>query len=421
MLERYFVRPRTVDRIRSSWVGPLIEQYLMSLHERGYAVPHLGQRVPILERFGTFAQAHGAQSYAELPAYLDQFVTQWINRPDRRHAGHPPRRRRAREVHGALEQMLRVVLPGFAGTSCRVSQEPFVDRAPGFLTYLRDERGLQETTFRLYGTHLRQFDAHLRHMGIQQIHTCPPGAVSGFLTDCSAGLKPSTLRARCAVLRVFLRYLHREQLVARDLSPIVESPPAYRLAHIPRSISSDDVRQLLSAINRQTVLGRRDYAMLLLLVTYGLRSREVAALTLDDLDWRHDRLRVPTRKADHSTAYPLSPLVGRTLIEYLKTRPAQTSFRHVFLRVAAPWIPVTHNAVASRAAHYLHKAAIAVPRAGSHTLRHACVQRLVDAGWSLKQIGDYVGHRSAASTEIYSKVAIDALREVACGDGEEVV
>lgn len=149
MLERYFVRPRTVDRIRSSWVGPLIEQYLMSLHARGYAVPHLGQRVPILERFGTFAQAHGAQSYAELPAYLDRFVTQWINRPNRRGAGHPPRRRRAREIQGALEQRLRVVLPGFVGTSCRVSREPFVDRAPGFLTYLRDERGLQETTFRL--------------------------------------------------------------------------------------------------------------------------------------------------------------------------------------------------------------------------------------------------------------------------------
>ena len=78
-------------------------------------------------------------------------------------------------------------------------------------------------------------------------------------------------------------------------------------------------------------------------------------------------------------------------------------------------------AVGHRAAHYLHKTGIAVPRAGSHTLRHTCVQRLVDAGWPLKQIGDYVGHGDSRSTEIYSKVALDMLRQVACGDGEEIV
>lgn len=83
MLDHYFVRPETVNRIRSSWIGPLIEQYLMSLHERGYAVRRLGQRVPILVQFGKFAQTHGAQSYAELPAYLEPFVAAWINRPDR--------------------------------------------------------------------------------------------------------------------------------------------------------------------------------------------------------------------------------------------------------------------------------------------------------------------------------------------------
>ena len=83
-------------------------------------------------------------------------------------------------------------------------------------------------------------------------------------------------------------------------------------------------------------------------------------------------------------------------------------------------MPVTQVAVSHRAAHYLHQAGIVLPRLGSHTLRHSCVQRLVEAGWSLKSIGDYVGHASPASTEIYSKVAVETLREVACGPGEEV-
>lgn len=419
MLERYFVRPRTVHRIRSSWIGPLVEQYLTSAEEHGYAVRHLAQRVPIVLQFGKFAQTHGAQSYAELPAYLEPFSAAWINRPYRApKALHP---RRAREVQGTLEGVLRISLPGFVAISQRLSREPFADRAPGFLTYLREERGLQNETLRLYGNHLRQFDAYLKHIGLQDIHALSPTVVSGFLTDRSVGLKPSTIHVRCAVLRIFLRYLYRQQFTGCDLSVIVDGPTNYRLASIPRAIRWEDVQHMLNAIDRETVLGRRDYAMLLLLVTYGLRAREVAALTLEDLDWGLNRLRIPLRKADHSTAYPLSPVAGNALIDYLKDRRTSTSFRQVFLRVVAPWTPVTYVGVAARAAHYLHKANIVVHRAGSHTLRHTCVQRLVDAGWSLKQIGDYVGHRSAASTEIYSKVAIDALREVACGDGEEIL
>ncbi len=89
---------------------------------------------------------------------------------------------------------------------------------------------------------------------------------------------------------------------------------------------------MLGGVDRQTVIGRRDYAMLLLLVTYGLRAREVAALTLDNLDWRHDRLRIPERKAGHSTAYPLSRLVGEAIIEYLKNgRPIPLLFEAVLV------------------------------------------------------------------------------------------
>jgi len=245
--------------------------------------------------------------------------------------------------------------------------------------------------------------------------------VSEFLTERSEGLQRSTLRVRCGVLRVFLRYLYRERLIARDLSRIVEAAPCYRLAHLPRSITAEDVQKLLDSIDRQTVLGRRDYAILLLLVTYGLRAREVAALTLDDIEWRHDRLRIPARKAGHSTAYPLSPRVGAAILEYLKAGRPLTTLRKVFFHVTAPCTPITPGAVSSRAAHYLHQAGIVGPRLGSHTLRHSCVQRLVEAGWSLKAIGDYVGHASPASTEIYSKVAIETLREVALGPGEEIL
>ena len=170
-----------------------------------------------------------------------------------------------------------------------------------------------------YAHHLRQLEAYLRGIGLEDLRALSPVVVSGFFTDRSRGLHRTRVRDRCGIVRVFLRYLHRQGLLARDLSGTVEAPPVYRLATIPRSITWDEVRRMLETVDRRTVVGRRDYAMLLLLVTYGLRAREVAALTLDDVDWRHDRLRVPERKAGHSTAYPLSPLVGQAILEYLKT------------------------------------------------------------------------------------------------------
>jgi len=178
---------------------------------------------------------------------------------------------------------------------------------------------------------------------------------------------------------------------------------------------------MLECVDRRTGVGKRDYAILLLLVTYGLRAREVSALTLDDIDWERERLLVPERKAGHCTAYPLSAVVGEALLDYLKNARPQTARREVFFRAPAPQAPLNCDAISNRASHYLRKAGIDVRRPGSHTLRHTCVQRLIDAEFPLKTIGDYVGHRSSRSTEVYSKVAIESLREVSLGDGEALV
>jgi len=150
-------------------------------------------------------------------------------------------------------------------------------------------------------------------------------------------------------------------------------------------------------------------------------GREVAALTLDDIDWRRERLAIPERKAGHSTAFPLSGAVGQALADYFQHGRPDSAGRHVFFRAMAPVRPIGTDAVSSCARRYLLRAGIEVPRPGSHTLRHSAVQRLADAGFSLKTIGDFAGHRSAASTEIYAKVDVESLREVALGDGEQVL
>jgi site-specific recombinase XerD len=421
MLERYFLRPATLDRIRSSWIAGAIEQYVGWLSDQGYKPRNLAHRVPVLRHFGEFARVRGATVWSELPLHVDRFVEQWVRERGQGRKTVLARKQLASEARNPVQQMLRLVVPGYSPRPrARWAREPFQGRAGDFFTYLRDERGLREASVLHYRHHLGPFEAYLERICLLDLGALSPAVLGAFLAD-SAHLSRTSLRDRCGVLRVFLRYLHREGLVPRDLSTSVESPQAYRLSGLPRSITWDQVSSMLDGVERRSAVGRRDYAILLLLVTYGLRGREVAALTLDHLDWKRDRLLVPERKAGHCTAYPLSSTVGAALVDYLRNGRPPTADRHLFFRVLAPLAPLSCAAVSSRAAYYLHKAGISAPRLGSHTLRHTCVQRLVDADVSFKTIGDYVGHRSPDSTQIYTKVATEALREVALGDGEEVL
>ena len=421
MLERYFVKPETVDRIRSLWLGQEIERYVAWLSAQGYAERTVHRRVPLLVRFAEYAGSRGAVTIEGLPSHVESFITQWLMRwrPVRSEGS---ALEVAREVRGPINQWLELVVPGFKNPARQQLKDPFAETLPGFFEYLTTERGLRPATISLYRHCLRTFEGYPGQAGIGSLAELSPAILSAFVAERAASsVVLATVKGVCSALRVFLRYAHREGLVPNDLSKSVEWPQAYRLSTIPRSIAWGDVGKVLESVDRRTALGKRDYAILLLLVTYGLRSREVAALTLDNVDWRRERLFVPERKGGQSSAFPLSAPVGEALADYLRNARPQTADRHLFQKAVVPFRPISAAVVSDRAGHYLRKAGVDVVRPGSHTFRHTCVQRLVDADFSLKAIGDFVGHRSPASTMIYAKVAIDSLRQVALGDGEEVL
>jgi site-specific recombinase XerD len=389
--------------------------------EQGYGARCVWRRVPIAVAFGEFARCRGAQAVADLPAHVEAYVAERVrgSRGERKHG--TSAHQVAKEVRGPVEQLLRLVVPGFQGAR-RQHRDPFAAAVPGFFAYLVEERGLRPASVTQYVHHLDRFQAYLNRVGVRGLHELSPALVSAFVAERSAnGLAKTTVRDCCGVLRVFLRYAHRAGVIGSDLSKTVEWPQVYRLSDIPRSIAWTEVGSVLAAVDRRTPCGKRDYAILLLLVTYGLRGREVAALTLNDIDWKHERLAIPERKAGHSTAFPLSKSVGEAIVDYLQHGRPKTADRHVFFRAVAPLQPIGSAAVSSCARQYLLRAGVHVPRPGSHTLRHTLVQRLVDADFALKEIGDFVGHRSPASTQIYGKVALESLRQVALGDGEEVL
>jgi site-specific recombinase XerD len=423
MLERYFVRPQTVGRIRALWLGPAIEDYVTWLTERRTASRHVLRCVATLEHFDTFVRDRGVQRWDGLPAHLSAFVEQRLRDRAAWCRSAKDRRTVLSQARTPVEQMLRLVVPGFVGTTRRL-ETPFHARVPGFFDYLQRERGLRPETVRQYVYHLRLFETYLERAGAHELGKISPALLTTFLSEPGlrgTRLGPESMQGRSGALRVFLRYLHRQQLVATDLSRAVPRRRGYRQARLPRAITWDEVTRVLAAVDRRTPVGKRDYAILLLLATYGLRARDVASLRLDDIDWSRAQLHVTARKNGHSTLYPLAAGVGDALVDYLKAGRPPAADRQVFLRALAPFTPLPAHAIASRASHYLQAAGVAAPRAGSHTFRHACVQHLVEADVPFKVIGDYVGHRSADSTQVYGKVAVHLLRQLALGDGEEAL
>jgi integrase/recombinase XerD len=422
MLEEYYVRPQAVDRIRASWIASEIERYVVWLAEQGYSPGTVRCRVPLLFAFGEFACAGGAGSVGDLPDHVEAFVAERVPADRAAQLTAVATRERVKNVRVPIEQMLRLVVPGFTGTRRVLLDVPFIDELPGFFEYLRCERGLRPTSLQGYGCYLRSFERYLGRVGVPRLGELSPALISAFVAERSrAGLATASVGLLCGALRGFLRYAYRQGVLVSDLSRTVDRPRSYRLSGIPRSISPAEVSQVLACVDRSSRCGKRDYAALVLLATYGLRSREIAAMTLDHIDWKRERLSVPGRKGGHSTAFPLSSPVGDALVDYLQHGRPRSAERHVFFMALAPVRPISPTAVSKLATKYLLQAGIQVPHPGSHTLRHSCVQRLVDADFSLKTIGDFVGHRSPKTTEIYTKVAVESLREIALGDGEEVL
>jgi site-specific recombinase XerD len=160
-------------------------------------------------------------------------------------------------------------------------------------------------------------------------------------------------------------------------------------------------------------MGRRDYAMFLLITTYGLRTSEVAALRLDDVEWRAGRLRVPRTKAATPIVLPLTKEVGAAMVEYLRRDRPRLSDREVFLRVRAPAGKLKPTAVTEAFQAWTRRSGLSIPFQGPHCLRHSVAVHLLRQGTSLKAIGDLLGHRSSEATRVYLRLHVDDLRDAA--------
>jgi site-specific recombinase XerD len=377
-------------------------------------------KIQTLVLFDRFLTDRHVRALEDLPVQIEPFIADWKRTRGRK----PHTRSYARSLRAGprptVEQLLRLELPGFTGTDRR-QPWPLRDLLPGFQAHLRQERGLRPVTLIGYEHHLRVFERFLLSEAITDLSTLTPAIVNRFLIDSTVGLQAGGRQGRAGILRVVLRYLRRQGITATDLSRAVPRGRTYKQASIPRAIPWSDIERVLASVDRRSVVGKRDFAVLMLLATYGLRAQEIAAMELSAIDWPRSRFHVLGRKAGNSTTYPLAAPVGEAIIDYLRTARPQCTDRHLFISLAAPYRGIGNWAISGRASLYLRRAGIQVRRPGSHTFRHSCVQRLVEADVPFKQIGDYVGHRSDAATQVYAKIALHKLRDLTTGDAEDVL
>jgi len=247
MLERYFLKPATVDRIRANVAGAYIEHYVSWLRAQGYADRNVLKRAPILCQFGEFASARGAIDGQTALAHVEAFAQHWQSIHGKSCKSDAARAKVAHDARNPARQMLELALHGSVGPHRPHKPFPFEAEVPGFAGYLRDERGLKVDTVERYAFFLSGLRAFLDGAGAALLASLSPPLLAAFLVERCAGLARTSRRDLCGAMRVFLRYCHRERIIARDLSTAVQVPRVHRLADLPRAITWDEVRDMLAA------------------------------------------------------------------------------------------------------------------------------------------------------------------------------
>jgi integrase/recombinase XerD len=288
-----------------------------------------------------------------------------------------------------------------------------------YQTWLREERGLATASVDALLWESRNFCAWLiKHSNANFADLTD---LDIYMDMRARGLTRKSLKDVAERLRSLLKHLHRTDRTAADLSRHVIAPLLYAYEGIPSALSSDQISIVLKSVRKdRSPMGLRDYGILQLLATYGLRSGEISRLRLEDIDWRADILHIRRSKTGDHSLLPLFEAVGEALIEYLRHGRPETDVREIFVRTRAPYVPMVriYNEVSRR----IEAAGITLSgKRGPHIFRHARAVSLLRASISRKLIGDVLGHRSTESTIPYLKLATEDLRAIALEiPGQEV-
>jgi site-specific recombinase XerD len=386
-------------------VGPLApyEAGLRAeLAQAGYAASSVADVVRAMARLSGWLQATGLTPGGLTPAWVEEFLA--VRRQ------HSRVEAVARRGLGPVLRFLRGrgVVPG---GDLAVEVTPVEALLADYRAWLVGERGLAAASVRCYLIQSRTFLAQLPDPLDVALTRLDAASVTAFMVRaCGAASSVWSAKALVTSIRSLLRFLQVDGRIPGPLTAAVPGVAGWRLSALPRALGDGQAASMLASCDTTTTTGRRDHAVLLVLARLGLRGAEVAALTLDDVDWRAGELAVRGKGA-RIERLPLPGEVGVARAGYVTGGRPRCACRALFVTTRAPHQQLSPAAVRQVVARACGRAGL--PRLGAHRLRHTLATGLLRAGAPLAEVGQVLRHRSQLSTAVYAKVDHDALRALA--------
>jgi integrase/recombinase XerD len=406
-LEKVFECPITLRRLRSDPLGGLLDGFCSWLLEYGFSrstirkhlfrLSHLNRRLGDPE-CGIRESIATRDIKASFKAYCFECQETGAREKHIRRVGY--------SVHRFLHY-----LRGSGPLDLLPHQEIYQPLLDLYLTWMRRYQHASDGTLEIRSHSITRF---LQWLGPEATPEGLSGLtaerIEGFFISYAQGMGRSARRSMQSALRTFLRFCVHQGSIDRPLDLAVPTLRTYKLATVPRGLSDSEAQQVLRCINSSSNAGRRDYAMVQLLYTYGVRGGQVRALHLEDIDWVHNQILFKASKGGKDSRLPLTAQVGESLLDYLQHSRPPCSSPQVFLTCRAPSHPLPHSSsLSSIVERRIRAAGVDSPHKGAHAFRHGFATRMLHQGHSLKAVADVLGHRHLSTAFIYTKVDFNAL------------
>jgi site-specific recombinase XerD len=404
VINQLFTLPSTIERLRQGPLKKHLDAYAAVVAEQGYAPNSIRSQIVVIADLSQWLQQKRIEVASLDSNVVDRFL-KTRGRPDAVRHGEA----RALDRFLSLLRQSGVV---------KLRQSQPIESArqrviEGFRRYLLQERRLSSATPHNYVPVIDQFLCERFPGKAFNLSAIRAVDVTSFVRRHAPQLSPGRASLMVTALRSFFRYLLLRGEVRTDLAACVPTVPRWSFSSLPKYLSAEAVQRVLKGCDRQTPIGRRNYAILLLLARLGLRAGEVVALDLDDIDWKEGLIAI-RGKGGKSVLLPMPVDVGEAIADYLRRDRPRCSVRRVFIRDRAPLIGFRNSlAISTLAMRALKLAGIESPHTGAHVFRHSLATSLLREGCSLDEIGELLRHQSPNTTTIYAKVDVTALRTLA--------
>lgn len=398
-----FVSPKTLRRLHEGPLGDHIDAFASRLLEQGFSQAKACDKIRIVADLSGWLQRKSLDANDVDPQILHRYLEhcKGYMHPDR---GAP-----------STVQELLVMLceKGIASQECSPEATHRYECVENdFKRYLSQERGLSAATLANYLPFVHQLLVERFGNGPTEFAKLRATHITGFVRRHARDHSPGRSGPMVAALRAFLRYLRHRGKITTDLAACVPTIANWSRATLPKFLPPRQVEQVLKHCDRRRRTGRRDYAILLLLARLGLRAGEVAALTLDDIDWKDGNLRL-RGKGGREAKLPLPVEIGEAISGYLRNGRPRCASRSLFIRKCAPHVGFASGAISNLVKRALIRAGVNSPRKGAHLFRHSLATEMLNQGASLTEIGELLRHQHPNTTMIYAKVDLPALRRLA--------